>query len=472
MYPNQGYVDQDLALIKALDGILLSQVENLLHINATELILSNQDAWNLEMGADGEDLRVYYTGDLVKSKRFKWPPRDWQVAALQSWVNSDHMGIVEAMTGTGKTALGLFAINLALASNMRVVILVPTIDLMHQWYGQLIEAFPEYLIGKLGDGEKISLIGADILISTVQSAASQPEFVPRGIRALLVADECHRYGGEIFQLALSDRFEWRLGLSATYEGDLEYFQNITYRVSYEEALSSGAISPFRVIFKGVEFSPEEQSQYADLTQAIWRTSSDLARRLHCHPGQLYQRLKSPQLSMDIKRQGGFLYKKQAQQKELLSGGESKLIALAKMQEELSWLERVLLFSQTVDSANKAAEMLQGYNLLAASYHSKIPMAKRRTILQDFKSGRIQILCAPKILDEGIDVPESELGIVLSSAKAERQMIQRLGRIIRSSEGKTARLIIFYYRDSIEDPSLGGYKHFIQKVSPVASIEVE
>jgi superfamily II DNA or RNA helicase len=81
---------------------------------------------------------------------------------------------------------------------------------------------------------------------------------------------------------------------------------------------------------------------------------------------------------------------------------------------------------------------------------------------------LKVVCAPRILDEGIDVPEAELAIIVAASKSRRQMIQRMGRVIRlKRDGRPARILLTYVRGTSEDPAYGGHEAFLDEVVPYA-----
>jgi superfamily II DNA or RNA helicase len=96
------------------------------------------------------------------------------------------------------------------------------------------------------------------------------------------------------------------------------------------------------------------------------------------------------------------------------------------------------------------------------------MDRRKDILRDFGKGRIQTLVAPNILNEGIDVPEADLGIIVAGSKTRREMIQRMGRVLRrKQDGRTARFALLFIEGTSEDPSTGAYEDFIDEITSVA-----
>ena len=139
----------------------------------------------------------------------------WQRDALDAWAGHGHRGIVEAVTGAGKTELGIRAVAMRLQTGGVAAVVVPTRELMYHWARGLRRELAMVELGLLGDGRRDTLRRRDVLVATVPSARSR-RWSLRGRPGVLVADECHRMAGEANRLALDGEFEWRLGLSAVH----------------------------------------------------------------------------------------------------------------------------------------------------------------------------------------------------------------------------------------------------------------
>src|SRR5690242_13985184 len=147
------------------------------------------------------------------------PPHDlyrWQLDALVHWLRCGRRGVIEAVTGSGKTDVAIAATSDALRRGRFVLVLVPSRVLMEQWHGRLTEALPHARIGRLGDSGRDRPESCDVLVATRHSAAAyRPEPGPAG--GLLIADECHGLGGRTLRRALLPQYDERLGLTATLE---------------------------------------------------------------------------------------------------------------------------------------------------------------------------------------------------------------------------------------------------------------
>ncbi len=137
-------------------------------------------------------------------------PYAWQVEALESWRRAKQRGIVEAVTGTGKTFVGIAAAGEALDDLRRVAVLVPTRELQQQWHRRLREHLPGVRIGLRGDGNEDTLQTHPLVVSIINSARADALQPPAD--SLVIADECHRYAADTNMTALSGLYEHRLGL--------------------------------------------------------------------------------------------------------------------------------------------------------------------------------------------------------------------------------------------------------------------
>ena len=206
----------------------------------------------------------------------------WQLDALISWLGCGRRGVVEAVTGSGKTDVAIAAASDALRRGRFVLVVVPSRVLMEQWHGRLTAELPGARIGRLGDSGKDRPASCDVLIATRHSAAAYKPLPPAGMGGLLIADECHGLGGGTLRRAMIPQYDERLGLTATLERSddavaellLPYFGGICYRYGFEQAIDDGVCAPPRVAFVGVELSVDERAEYTATEQRL------VSARLH------------------------------------------------------------------------------------------------------------------------------------------------------------------------------------------------
>ncbi len=404
----------------------------------------------------------------------------WQVEALDEWRGRGGRGVVEAVTGTGKTMIGIAAAAEELARGGQVLVLVPTRELLDQWTLELTRRGPGHArIGRLGGGHRDDLGGCDVVVAVVNSARDA-DLRPRRPGGLLVADECHRYGSDGNRVALADGFVRRLGLSATYaradEGHLTwldpYFGGTCFRMGYRRAIGDGVVAPFTVALLGVKFSPSERAQYDELGLVMSAARAKLLASGHvpAEPvGAFFTAVarlaRGGDDSAGIARR--YLYALQ-QRRQLLAETPAKSDALDGLVPALLACDRAIAFTQSIASAEDAAALLRRRGAQAAAVHSQLNSAERRAVLTRFGAGALQVVTAPQVLDEGVDVPAADLAVILAASRSRRQMIQRMGRVLRRKpDGRSARFVIVFVVGTVEDPGLGAHEGFLDEITPVA-----
>lgn len=119
-------------------------------------------------------------------------------------------------------------------------------------------------------------------------------------------------------------------------------------------------------------------------------------------------------------------------------------------------------------AERASRELQGVNISAGMVHSGMRPEERRAVLEMFAGGFLQVVVAPQVLDEGVDVPEADLAVILAASKTRRQMIQRMGRVLRvKKDGRLARFALLYVEGTSEDSDMGAHGDFVEEITDVA-----
>jgi RNA polymerase primary sigma factor len=404
----------------------------------------------------------------------------WQDEALTAWRKAGKRGIVEAVTGTGKTLVGTVAIVEALRVGRRAAVLVPTRELQTQWRSSLRRALPgRFRIGQLGGGCSDDLGRSHVVIAIVNSAREARLAPPYD--ALLVADECHRYASEVNRLALQDRYKERLGLTATLERPdrmereiLPYFGSICYEMRYERAIADEVTAHFNVALVGVGMSGGERAVYDELSRKIRDHFEELTEH-HGLPSRPFHRfiaevraLASSE-SWSPGRQSARAFQTAVfERKTLLAVSPSKQAVVPQLAEAMRAATGTLVFTDSIGTAEAAAESLENEGLRAGTIHSGVDPKLRKSLLVDFGNRHLDVVVAPRVLDEGVDVPGADLAVVVAASKSRRQMIQRMGRILRrKSDDRLARLVILYLRGTTEDPELGAHEAFLREVTAVA-----
>ncbi len=352
-------------------------------------------------------------------------PRPYQEEALMAWRAAGYRGVVVLPTGGGKTFLGALAIaDLGLWS----LVVVPTIDLLHQWRSALTLALGchESDIGVYGGGDREE---RPVTITTYESAQLHPELLrPFG---LLVFDECHHLPAPTYrQIAERAYAPYRLGLSATPErADQEHLalaQLIgpeVYRRAPAQLAAAHYLASYDESQLDVTLNPNDRARY-DAARAVYR-GYIARRRLTIHSPQDFQRKVLWAGARDPEARAAMLAWREA--RSLALNAPAKLAMLetlfARHRDE-----RVLVFSEY----NSLVEEISSRFCIPSVTH-KTPTEERRLILERFRQGRYSKLVTGRVLNEGVDVPDCAVAVIVSGTGVPREYVQRLGRILRPKE---------------------------------------
>ena len=361
------------------------------------------------------------------ARRTSQEPFPHQAEALEAWWSSGGRGIVELPTGAGKT----FVAVLAIAKVQRpTLVVVPTIDLMVQWQAVLTEHL-DAPVGLVGGGEKDR---QDITVTTYDSAAAQIEF--HGARyGLLVCDECHHLPAPGYRfIAEGSIAPYRLGLTATLErqdgGEAvaeRLLGPLVHRVSID-ALEGEYLAPYDVRSVPVVLTGEEQLEYDDCRARYLRFIRQQGVRFDRPSGWAEFIAKAHRSD-----EGRAAFAAYRTQKRIALSCVNKLSALWRIL-MAHRDDRVIVFTEDTEMVYGIAHRF----LLPALTHHTRP-AERKALLKRFAHGEANVLVTAKVLNEGVDVPEANVGVVLSGNGSVREHVQRLGRILRKRPDKRAIL---------------------------------
>jgi len=369
--------------------------------------------------------RAYRTVELHERRALRLRP--YQQAALDAWQQHHGRGVVVLPTGAGKTQVALRAM---VAVARSTLVLVPTIDLVQQWANYL-ERGLGITVGRYGGGDR------DLQPVTVSTYDSGILIMPHhGHRfGLLVCDECHHLPSEVTSRAAEACLApYRLGLTATPErsdggeqrlGDL--LGPIVHRVDITE-LEGEYLASYQVELLEVPMDEDEaeayhrhRSHYLSFVRArgIRFSQPDGWRRF------ISEAARDPD--------GRAVMASWREQRRISRASRAKLRVLWQLLRDHAG-ERCIVF--TDDNATAYAigrEML----LPVLTHHTKGP--ERKALLDGFRSGELPVLVTSRVLNEGVDVPEAAVGVVVSGTGTVREHVQRLGRILRPGDGKVAVL---------------------------------
>lgn len=407
----------------------------------------------------------------------------WQAEAIAAWLRCGRRGVIEAVTGSGKTDVAIAVIGDALRRRKFVLVVVPSRVLLEQWHRRLTHALPEMRIGRLGDTAHDDPAECDVLVATRHSAAALRPVPPDDREGgLLVVDECHGLGGGVLRQALLTAYDERMGLTATLERSddavtdllLPYFGGICHRYGFVDAIADGVCAPPRVAFVGVSLTAEERAEYLATEQQLVTARAHL-RRIPSMPNEPFgafvaavAHLADRDSGPDGRAARDYL-DAFAKRRQIVAQSSEKYALLGRFSGAIKRADGALIFTETVRAANHAVNRLDpevAIDVITGSTARR----QRKEILDDLRARRLDVVAAPRVLDEGIDVPDANLGIVLSASRTRRQMIQRMGRILRRKRpGVAAHFVIVFAKDTLEDPAMRVERDgFLDEIEAIAS----
>ena len=358
------------------------------------------------------------------------PLRTYQHKALGEWTKAGMRGCVVLPTGSGKTIIGVKAIETV---NSASLIVVPTLDLMDQWASVLRKYFTNVKIGNLGGG--MYDIEA-ITISTYDSAYIHASGLGNKF-SLIIFDEVHHLAAPGYRsIAELMASPFRLGLTATIERedgmhmDLpQLVGGIVFTMSPNELAEKKHLAQYEVERREVEMVSDEIYQYRKYFEKYQYSLRRLGFRFPIR----FEKLIMISAKNKIAREA-LLARNKAM--EIALNSRSKIEELREILAENKGI-KTIIFTQH----NRLVYQVSNTFLIPFITY-KTGKQERQNVLKCFKEGRYNAIVTSKVLDEGVDVPDAELGIILSGTGSGREFIQRLGRLLRPKPNvnKKAKLI--------------------------------
>ncbi len=380
--------------------------------------------------------------NLELKSSFQIEPYLHQKESLAAWKQAGRKGVVVLPTAAGKTYLAQLCMEETPRSTL---ILVPTLDLLHQWYAQMEAAFPDVEVGLLGGG---SHDRTPILIATYNSAAIHAETIGNKY-ALLIFDECHHLPTDFFKvIAEYSIAPYRLGLTATpdrSDGTHQFLDVLIGKTVYRKSaseLSGAALADHKIIQIKVKLSQKEKDTY----QTAIKLRNDFLRQNHISLSSLQGwQLFVQNSARSSQGRRAMLAHREA--KEIAACTDGKIRLLTDLIGK-HYPEQILIFTNDNATVYRISQQF----LIPAITH-QTPVKERHDILQKFKLGDYKTIVTSHVLNEGVDVPDARIAIILSGTGSTREYIQRLGRILR--KGTTENKFALLYEVITEDTSEEG-----------------
>lgn len=412
---------------------------------AKNILLANvdSDSWR-ELLADIQQ-RIDSSNKWIIDKDRGKRPRDHQLESLENWKLNGHQGIFEHATGSGKTFTAICAANYALRNQKIPIILVPSIELLNQWYEELSIELSNQNVSILVCGNNNNIwkrpgylnswtspgsAKKKIIITTMDTAASK-EFLSnvfQGIHLFVIADEVHRLGSKYRSNVFKLKAGYKLGLSATpiRYGDVSgtdaifsYFGEIILpRFTLFDAIQTGVLTRYFYYPNIVHLSFSEQAEWDNITIRLKRIIAQKA---------------SDQDQKDIfcDSQIRLLL---INRSRIIKNAEAKVgLATKIIKENFRIGQHWIVYCDNQNQLQSVIQQLLLIGIDAYEYHSNMNGDRGETLKYFSLNGGVVV--SIRCLDEGVDIPAATHALILASSSNPREFIQRRGRILRKSSGK-------------------------------------
>ncbi len=397
----------------------------------------------------------------------------YQYEALEKWRKNDRKMLFEMATGTGKTRTAIACMEDSLLNKLINVIVVatPEVTLTKQWIKEVASLFDfkgkEFLLASGHDNwlniEKEFYrikrgTSSSMIIYTTHDTCSGEKFINLvskmncdEIKFLFIGDEVHKLGSDVRGNGLFNFYNERIGLSATpsrwYDDEgtrkLEkYFNDVCFEFDIKKALNTLNPLTMKPFLTKYYYFPimntltdEEMKEYIRLSDVIrrnmWR--SDESNKFN------------PLVSNRNKRA------------DIIKNAENKIANLRRLLLSFETIEKLIIFVSP-RQINDVSDLLSELNIQHATFTESTGknrkaeygnLSEREHVITCFKRLEIKAIVAIKCLDEGIDIPVADTAILLSSTTNPREYVQRIGRVVRSYEGKKSATIYDFYVKSTD-----------------------
>ena len=358
-----------------------------------------------------------------------------QRKALNAWARNNCVGSIIAGTGFGKSRCGVLACKYVLDSvhNSKAIILVPTIQLQEQF----VDEFHKW--------------GCENYLDRIEILCYQSAYKLQNQQySLVVCDEIHLgLSKEYIKFFRNNSYNHILAMTATLPEDMMYKLELLkmapkiYEITLDQCVAMNLVSPYKIYCIPLELTFGERLEYDDIHRefvehkvALGPDAFNLAKVF----------IKSAKASSEEKYHAAGFYKTIRERKAIIDQANAKIDKFKELIND-NLDKRIISFGGLNEFTTKLAESV---NPLAEIYHSKRTLKQRREALRRFKEGEVNILCSTKALNQGLDIPNANVGIICGLTSKALSMIQRIGRLIRFEKNKIGKIYILYIKDSQEE----------------------
>lgn len=414
--------------------------------------------------ADG-DARWSVAGahDITGCLRTSRDLRPWQVQALQEWVADDRRAISEAVTGAGKTELGVVAMLDAHRRGVPVLVLVPDQGMVTQWVETIGQTFPRMPIARPDSSPRL-LFSEGLIVSTPNAIANRRlgAFEHAG---LIIADEIHRFGiGDYQQSVLPFKgAKERLGLTACYEwkdkqAEAVFASTFGRRLEscdHPRAIEEKALAAPLVLTVGVSFTEKERDGYRRLSDKVEDAEESLKRTGVDLKGGLYEaavRIDEDGTAGEVGFQARKYLAAFEARRRSMAECEAKLRAISELSSSIDTGDRIAVFTNNWPTSAAIAEAVGGSGVRAEAIRED---DDKSLSLSRFRQGTTRVLATDRLLDEGVEMPNAQIGVLAVPPRTRAQMLARMGRIIQPvGAGCPTVFVVVYVKGTAEDPVYG------------------
>ncbi len=350
--------------------------------------------------------------------------RRWQVEA-ETYFLEKKIAIIQAATGSGKTRL---AIDIMRKLDLPTVIITPkNVILEKTWFDNLTKVFSLHDVGLFyGDVKEPRKITVTSMQSVEKLDLSKFKF--------MIADEVHNLMSDRKQDILKQDFEYKLGLTATLKQKqykhwdlLKIFDFNLFKYDIDMAIGEEVLSQFTFTNVGLDLLSEEVSEYEELQHRIDAVSQMMKNKIDVD--------KSMQYALIDKR------------KKLLANSPQKRNVLYKLAPSLRG-KKIIIFNEYNAIATPIYWTLTDLGFNPCIFNTDIGKTRRMENLHNYSKDKHDVIITTRALDEGYDLPHIDVAIILSGGSTSRQMIQRVGRVLRKTENDK-EIYQVYFRNTIE-----------------------
>lgn len=437
---------------------------------------------------------------------------DNQRKGLERWLDADREGILEMATATGKTVAGIGAVahlcgefpdrldHEPLTDDARIMVVAHSNAILSQWERELSEklGLPGSTIGSDGRPDTLSFTTGTVEFRTAHSLL--PRYNPNleSRYDLIIYDEVHHYSNEdgFGQAIQRPTYDAALGLSATVGDDEDdprraalerLLAPVIYTYDLEDAVEDEIIPQFEWTVHPTSFDETEREEWEKSTESI--TNQFASLRSSRETRRILERLSVPFTEMEDL--GDFIQAHRAAGYELDGEIPDSWTNLHKAINSRSWIRhrsqpkiksavdlardyltkgdnvKLVMFAMDIETTERLHDQLTEYTDDAYVVHSKVASSTRKKDrivnrrIQRFANADHGVLIAPKLLDEGIDVPDAEVGINVAGTKTKLQLVQRMGRVLRKHDNQKPK---FHHFVAISD------EHYVHGIDSKAYVQ--